>query len=180
VAQQIKVYKSVNLEFSEYIKKAIGKSKAKRDIYVEGYLAALLSKFIGKKEEFLSKEPFMYRLTNSKNLEDYIQLGDETLFITGFYPEIILKDKKEEYVVNIGKTSYKQAAVKLDYEGHGHIYLVLSKDFGQYSDVLNHVKYNMLEQIDDKEFFEIYKIGRDYKNPRAIEKLKLVTKSFKQ
>lgn len=172
MAQQIEVYQSINDKFLKYVEQSINKLNAPKDIYVESYIVSLLSKFIEKEEDFLSEQQLMFRFLNSKSLEDYVKLGDETLFITGFFPEIILKDKNERYVISIGKDSYICAAIRLDYEGEGHIYAVLSKNFKTYSDVLNDVRYNMLEKIDDKEFFQLYKIWRDYKNPRALKKLR--------
>ncbi|MBU4502243.1 MAG: hypothetical protein KKA79_06610 [Nanoarchaeota archaeon] len=176
MAHKIKIYKTANIEFSEYLKESIEKITPGTDIFVEGYLTSLLSKFLSKEEDFLSEEPLIYRLTNSKNLEDYIHLGDETLFITGFYPEIMLKKKNKKYVENIGRTSYKEAAIMMGYEAQGKIYLVLANKFPLYSDVLNDVKYNLLENVNDKEFFELYKISKDYKNPRAIKKLEELVK----
>lgn len=169
---QIEVYSSVNIKFSEYVKHSVNRLNAHKDIYAEGYLAGLLSKFIEKEEDFLSDHPLTLRFLDSKSLEDYVRLGDETLFITGFFPEIILKDKKKKYVITVGKDSYICAAVKLDYEGEGHIYRVLAKNFERYSDVLNDIKYNMLEKVSDQEFFQMYKLWRDYNNPRVLEKLK--------
>jgi len=172
MAQQVKVYTSANMDFSKYVEKSVNRLKMPKNIYVEGYLVALLSKFIEKEEGFLSDQPLMFRLLHSQGLEDYIKLGDETLFVTGFFPENVLKDKNKKYVISIGKESYICAAVKLDYEGEGHIYSVLSKDFERYSDVLHDVRYSMLEKIDDKEFFQLYKAWRDYNDKRALKKLK--------
>lgn len=171
MAQQIKVYSSVNIKFSEYVEKSIKRLRIPKDIYVESYLVALLSKFTNE-EDFLSEEPLTFRFSHSKSLEDYVKIGDETLFITGFFPEVVLKAKDQKYVIRIGKDSYICAAVKLDYEGEGHIYGALSKNFERYSDVLNDVKYNMLEKVDDQEFFQLYKTWRDYSNLRALKKLK--------
>lgn len=171
MAQQVKIYSSVNIKFSEYVEESVKKLRIPKDIYVEGYLVALLSKF-SKEEDFLSDEPLMFRFLHSKSLDDYVKIGDETLFITGFFPEVVLKDKNQRYVIEIGKDSYICAAVRMDYEGEGHIYAVLSKNFEKYSDVLNDVKYNMLGKIDDQEFFQLYKTLRDYHNPRILKKLK--------
>lgn len=162
----------INVEFSDYVESSIKRLNIKKDIYVESYIVSLLSKFIQKEEDFLSEQPLIFRLVNSKSLDDFVKIGDETLFVTGFFPEVFLKDKKKGYVVNIGKDSYLRAAVKLDYEGEGYIYSVLSKRFERYSDVINDIRYNMLENLDDQEFFGIYKIWTNYKNERALEKLK--------
>ncbi len=161
--------KLVNSEFSEYIQKSVKNLKIKEDIYVEGYLVSLLSKFM--KEEFTTG-PLIQKLSNSEKLEDFIKLGDETLFITGFFPENFQKKKNKKYAMTIGKKSYNHAAIILNYKGEGHIYGILSKRFETYSDVLNEVKYSMLEQVDDKTFFELYKIWRDYKSHRALKKMR--------
>lgn len=172
MAQQIEIYSSVNMNFSEQIIKSINQSNIPRNIYVESYLVALLSKFIEKEEDFLSNQPLIYRYNNSESLEDYIKLGDETLFVMGFFPETVLKNKSEEYVINIGKGSYFCAAIKLDYKAEGQIYGVLAKKFKDYSDILNDVKYNMLEKISDQEFFQMYKNWKNYNNQRAAERIK--------
>lgn len=161
--------KLVNKEFSEYIHRSLENLRIKKDIYVEGYLVSLLSKFI--REEFKT-DPLIQKLHDSETLEDYIRLGDETLFITGFFPENFQKKKNKKYAMNIGKKSYNTAAIILNFEGEGYIFNVLSKRFETYSDVLNEVKYSMLEQVDDKTFFELYKIWRNYKSHRILKKLK--------
>ena len=171
MAQQVKVYTSVNTKFSEYVEKSVKRVKAPKNIYVESYLVALLSKFIEKEEAFLSDESLLFRLLHSQGLEEYIKIGDETLFVTGFFPEVIMKDKKRGYIINIGKESYICAAVRMDYEGEGEIYSMLSKNFERYSDVLHDVRYNMLEKVDDKEFFQLYKTWRDFNDKRALKKL---------
>lgn len=162
--------KLINNEFSEYVKESVKNLKIRNDIYIEGYLVSLLSKFIRQETEL--EKPLMQRLVDSKTLDDYVRLGDELLFVTGFFPETFQKKKNKKYAVTIGKGSYGHAAVMLNYEGEGHIFKVLSKRFETYSYVLNDVRYNMLERVDDETFFEIYKIWRDYKNSRALKKLK--------
>lgn len=163
--------KLINNEFSDYIQKSARNLRIRKDAYVEGYLASLLSKFV-EQEEPLTEQPLIQRLVNSKTLTDYVRLGDELLFITGFFPETFQKQKNKKYVVTIGKGSYGHAAIILNCEGEGHVYEVLSKRFETYSDVLNDVRYNMLEIIDDETFFTLYKTWRDYKNSRALKKLK--------
>lgn len=161
--------KLINNEFSDCIQKSVKNLKIRTDIYVEGYLVSLLSKFI--REEFAT-EPLTQRLFNSETLEDYVKLGDELLFITGFFPETFQKKKNKKYAIKIGKGSYGRAAIILNYEGEGHVYEILSKRFETYSDLINKVKYDMLETIDDETFMQIYKTVRDYNNQRASEKLK--------
>lgn len=168
----LKTAKLVNIEFSDYVAKSVDKLSVPKDVYVEGYLVALLSRFVKQEDELLSEQPLIFKLQNLESLEDCIKLGDETLFVTGFFPESILKRKNKTYVISIGKGSYMRAAARLHHEGEGHVYSVLSKKFEDYSIVLNDVKYSMLEIVDDKEFFEIYKAWRDYGNLRALEKLK--------
>lgn len=163
--------KLINNEFSEYIQKSVKDLRIRRDDYVEGYLVSLLSKFIKQETEILG-QPLTQRLISSKTLEDYTKLGDEILFITGFFPETFQKKKKKKYAITIGKGSYGHAAVILNYEGEGYIYKALSKRFETYSDLINKVKYDMLETIDDETFMQIYKTVRDYNNQRASEKLK--------
>lgn len=163
--------KIINNEFSEYVEKSVKNLRIRKDDYVEGYLVSLLSKFIKQETEIIG-QPLTQRLISSKTLEDYTKLGDEILFITGFFPETFQKKKNKKYAITIGKGSYSHAAILLNYEGEGHIFEVLSKRFETYSDVLNKVKYDMLEIIDDETFLQLYKTIRDYNNPRASEKLK--------
>ncbi|MBM3200487.1 hypothetical protein FJZ53_06115 [Candidatus Woesearchaeota archaeon] len=162
----------INKEFLDQVQKSVKKLKLREDIYVEGYMVSLLSKFLKKEADVSTDEPLIYRLVKSKRLEDYVKLGDDILFITGFFPEVVERKKEKKYAISIGRGSYGQAAVILNYEGEGHVYNVLSKKFESYSDLINSIRYDMLELIDDKAFFEIYKTARDYKNPRASEKLK--------
>jgi len=161
----------INQEFSEYIQKSVKDLRIRKDDYVESYLVSLLSKFIKQETEILG-QPLTQRLISSKTLEDYIKLGDEILFITGFFPETFQKKKNKKYAITIGKGSYSNAAVRLNYEGEGRIYKVLSKRFETYSDLINKVKYDMIETIDDETFLQLYKTARDYDNKRASEKLK--------
>ena len=93
----------VNDSFSEYVEDSIKRLSIPKNIYVEGYMVALLSKFIRKEDDFLSDQPLLFRLVNSKRLEDYVKIGDETLFITGFFPEVFLKNKRKKYVIGIDK-----------------------------------------------------------------------------
>lgn len=168
----LKEPKLVTIEFSDYLEKSVDKLSVPKNVYVEGYLASLLSKFVKQEEELLPDKPLIFRLQSLESLKDCIKLGDETLFVTGFFPEYFSKRKNKTYVISIGKDSYMRAAVRMHYEGEGSIYSVLSEKFEDYSTVLNDVKYSMLEVVDDKEFFEIYKTWRDYHNPRALAKLK--------
>lgn len=168
----IKKVRAVNNEFSGYVEKSVQKLKVPKNIYVEAYLTSVLSRFATKDGLLVSDEPLVFRLFNSKSLDDYVNIGEETLFVTGFFPEILLKDKNKRYVTNIGRGAYMRAAVMLDYKGEGHVYAVLSQKFNRYSNVINEVRYNMLEKIDDKELLMLYNMWNTYKNPKALEKLK--------
>lgn len=169
---KIEVHKSLNNNFLTYVNQSISRLNAPNNIYVEGYLVSLLSNFIEKEESFLSDQPLCLRISNSETLEDYVELGDETLFITGFFPERVMKEKSKSWVMGIGKDSYICAAMRLDYEGIGNIYGQLSQNFEIYSEVINDVKYNMLETISDSEFFNLYSNWKAYGNPRALNKIK--------
>lgn len=165
-------------EFSEYVEDSVSQMNIKKNIYIESYLTSLLSNFIKKGKDFLADKTLIFRFMGSKSLDDFVGLGDETLFMTGFFPENILKDKKWGYTINIGKDSYSNAAVILNYEGYGYIYAKLAIGFEKYSEILNNVKYNMLEKIEDQEFLTLYKTWRDYKNLKALKKIKENRKNF--
>jgi len=171
MAEKIEIHNSVNNKFSKYVEKSLVKGNVPKNIYVEGYLVSLLSKFLENDESFDSEEPLIFRFMQSENLEDFVKLGDETLFIMGFFPENVLKKKNKSYFVGIGKDSYICAAVKLNYKGFGSIYSTLSKNFEIYSNVINDVKYSMIDEISDEEFFQLYKNFRDYDNPNIFKKL---------
>lgn len=168
---QIEIYKQVEFKFLELVAESVRKLNIPKNEFVEAYIVSLFGKFLDA-ESFDCEEPISIRFFKSSALEDFVKIGDETLFLTGFFPERLLIDKNKNYFTSIGKDSYGNAAIRLNYEGEGEIYHTLSKRFEQYSDLINDVSYDAIIQLDDADFFIVYKKWKSSKNPRALKKLK--------
>lgn len=168
---QVEVCPKVELEFLDLIAKSVKKLNIPQNDFVEAYIVSLFGKFL-ENDVFDDEEPISVRFFKSSRLEDFIKIGDETLFLTGFFPERLLVDKNKDYFMTVGKDSYSNASIILNREGEGEIYHVLSKRFEQYSDLINDVSYDAIINLNDDDFFIVYKKWKSYKNSRALEKLK--------
>ncbi len=129
--------KTSNEEFFDLIRSAVIKLDIKENELLESYLAGMLAEYLDKTIE--AKNYYKAYLAGFLNKGFHGELGDELLFMSGFFPEYLVRKASLGYFIAMGKSSYSMAASAFDYCGLGEIYGGLSERFEDYVTVLDNI-----------------------------------------
>jgi len=134
--------------FKELVTEAISGQEVEASQMAEFYLSSLLSEFVESKS--LSDEAFAIRLLQALSAERRVrstslkELGDSSLFLTGFFPESLEKSLVGiDYYTDMGIISYANLASSLggfsNDKTFPELYCELSERFLEFVDVLHEV-----------------------------------------
>ncbi len=134
--------------FKELVTEAISGQGVEASQMAEFYLSSLLSEFVESKS--LSDEAFAIRLLKALSAErrarstSLREVGDSSLFLTGFFPESLEKSLVGiYYYTDMGRISYASLATSLGGlstdKTFPELYCELSEHFLEFVDVLHEV-----------------------------------------
>jgi len=167
---------SLSGEFYSLVEASAARLRLKKNPIVEAYIAGVLASKAKQTDESKNEdEALIFRLTDAmqKNtLESFTSLGDDLLFITGYFPESFDSKSDRKYSILIGRKAYHRASSIVEVKGFDDaLYRLLSVKFEAYSDVIGDVRLRVREKLDDFEIFELCKLWDSTKDIKIKKKL---------
>lgn len=173
--------------FRDLVQEALRNQEVDASELTEFYIANLLSRYIRLDQtplstgESLGEEPIALQFLSAlrEELDERIrrlkELGDFSLFISGFYPESLQKRTTDlKYYIALGEKAYGNVAVLIrNHSFYVALYTDLSSRFSEYVAVLSEVseKSQISSNRDAVRIYERWLKTRSHRDARLLQSL---------
>lgn len=160
--------------FRQLVEKAVSAQNVAITEAARHYLVQLLSRFLcatelkaGGSSPLALKMHLATLLTPEEKLQTFKQLGDYSLYISGFFPESLKRKVIDiDYYINIGSTAYMSAAGLHPKNNLQKLFHELSKEFIKFVGVISEVSHHTQISSEHNDILRLYeqwlKTGNQY------------------
>lgn len=173
--------------FQDLVREALKNQEIEANDLIEFYIVHLLSQYTRTDQitptsgGSLWKEPLAIQFLTAlqeelgESIRRFKELGDFSLFISGFYPESLQRKAVDpNYYISLGCRAYRNVALLTRNRAlYADLYSDLSTHFGNYVDVLSEVseKSHISSNLDAVRIYERWLKTRSQRDARLLQKL---------